>query len=62
MEIMDSSLIKASIDEFSSLQSYMEETEKTSAVYKLMKKRYVALKVFLTASGVNLTELDTIKE
>lgn len=36
--------------------------EKNSDVYKAMKVRYVELKVILTACGVNLTELDIIKE
>jgi hypothetical protein len=30
--------------------------------YREMKRRYTALKVILTASGINLTELDFIKE
>lgn len=30
--------------------------------YKKMKRRYIALKVILTSSGINLTELDIIKE
>ena len=37
-------------------------TDKDSEVYKKLKKRYMALKVILTASGVNLTEIDYIKE
>ena len=35
--------------------------DKESAAYKEMKGRYIELKVILTASGVNLTELDLIK-
>lgn len=30
--------------------------------YELMRKRYIELKVILTTAGVNLTELDKIKE
>jgi hypothetical protein len=33
-----------------------------SDVYKAMKERYIDLKVILSASGVNLTEIDRIKE
>lgn len=40
----------------------MLECDKESAVYKKMKRRYIELKVILTASGVNITELDIIKE
>ena len=40
----------------------MMVAEKDSESYKRMKRRYIELKVILTASGINLTELDIIKE
>lgn len=55
-------MTKVSIEEFSRLQSYMQAADKDSETYKLMKQRYIELKVILTAFGVNLTELDRIKE
>lgn len=55
-------MIKISIEEFSRLQSYMIESDKESEAYKRMKDRYIELKIFLTVSGINLTELDKIKE
>lgn len=55
-------VLKLSVEEFSRLQDYMIETDKNSSAYKKMKRRYIELKVILTASGVNLTELDMIKE
>lgn len=55
-------MLKLSVEEFSRLQDYMIETDKNSTAYKKMKRRYIELKVILTASGVNLTELDMIKE
>ena len=55
-------IIKVSIEEFSRLQNYMLVTEKESESYKRMKDRYIELKIFLQISGVNLTELDRIKE
>ena len=55
-------LLKISIEEFSRLQGYMLLSDKESESYKSMKVRYVELKVFLTASGINLTELDRVKE
>ncbi len=55
-------MIKVSIEEFSRLQTYMLEVEKNSNAYNTMKRRYIELKVFLQVSGVNLTELDMIKE
>lgn len=55
-------MIKVSIEEFSRLQSYMIATEKDSNGYKLMKDRYIELKVILTFFGINLTQIDKIKE
>ena len=44
-------------------QKYIILTQdKESAAYKEMYERYVDLKAILNASGVNLTELDRIKE
>ncbi len=61
-EMTDKELIQKNVEEFSRLQSYMQLCEKDSAAYKAMKIRYIELKVILTASSVNLTELDIIKE
>ena len=55
-------MLKLSIEEFSRLQDYMIDCEKDSIVYKKMKRRYIELKVILQSSGVNLSELDIIKE
>lgn len=55
-------MIKISVEEFSRLQDYMIDAEKDSTVYKKMKRRYIELKVILNSSGINLTELDIIKE
>lgn len=55
-------IIKISVEEFSRVQDYMIDSEKESISYKKMRRRYIELKVFLTVSGVNLTELDIIKE
>ena len=55
-------MLKLSVEEFSRLQDYMIESDKESNAYKRMKRRYIELKVILSASGINLTELDFIKE
>lgn len=55
-------MIKVSIEEFSRLQNYMLASEKDSNSYKLMKNRYIELKVILDIFGIDLTELDKIKE
>ena len=58
----DKELMQKNIEEFARLQDYMIDTEKESAAYRKMKRRYIELKVILTSSCVNLTELDIIKE
>lgn len=55
-------MIKVFIEEFSRLQNYMLASEKDSDGYRLMKDRYIELKVILTSFGINLTEIDKIKE
>lgn len=66
MEVSDMAkeeMIKISVEEFARLQKYMLLTsDKESAAYKEMKGRYIELKVILTTSGVNLSELDIVKE
>ncbi|MCM1087585.1 MAG: hypothetical protein NC407_05365 [Lachnoclostridium sp.] len=55
-------VIKISVEEFERLQDYMQSCDKESEAYKKMKRRYSSLKVILTSAGVNLTEIDYIKE
>ncbi|MCM1133996.1 MAG: hypothetical protein NC400_00325 [Clostridium sp.] len=56
-------MMQKNVEEFARLQKYMILVQdKESAVYKEMKGRYIELKVILSTSGVNLTELDIIKE
>lgn len=60
--MIEGEMLKLSVEEFSRLQDYMIDTDKDFTAYKKMKRRYIELKVILSASGVNLTELDMIKE
>lgn len=55
-------MLKLSVEEFSRIQRYMMLADKDSDVYRAMKERYIDLKVILSISGVNLTQLDRIKE
>lgn len=59
-----SDIIRDSIVDFSRLQDWMLSARKNNDIetYDLMYKRYIELKVILTASGVNLTELDKIQD
>ena len=54
-------MIKLTIEEFSRIQRFMILADKESEVYKAMHERYNDLKAILTASGVNLTDIDRIK-
>lgn len=62
MEVTEKEQIQKNVEEFSRLQDYMADSDKESAAYKKMKKRYIELKVILNTFGVNITELDYIKE
>ena len=56
-------IIKDYITEFSRLQDWMIPVKETNPeTYQSMHKRYIELKVILTASGINISELDFIKE
>ncbi len=56
-------IIRDSITEFSRLQDWMISIKETNPeTYNSMYKRYIELKVTLTSLGVNLTEIDRIKE
>lgn len=59
-----SDIVKDSVVEFSRLQNWMllsKESNDTNT-YNMMHDRYVELKVILATAGVNITELDKIKE
>lgn len=59
----DREMLKVSVEEFSRLQRYMILTvDKDTEAYKAMYERYVELKVILTSFGVNLTEIDRVKQ
>lgn len=57
-------ITKAAIDEFKEIQEYMllareENAEKT---YAKLKKKYLSLKAILQVAGVNMTDIDELKE
>lgn len=56
-------IIKDYVSEFSRLQNWMMAIRETNPdTYNSMHDRYIELKVTLSSLGVNLTELDKIKE
>ncbi len=55
---------KAAIDDFKKIQEYMQLVKKENAVetYAKLKDEYLSLKAILQVCGVNLTDIDKIKE
>lgn len=55
---------KAAIDDFKKIQKYMLLAKEENAVktYAELKDEYLSLKAILQVSGVNLTDIDKIKE
>ena len=55
---------KAALDDFAKVQRRMILAKKENAVetYADLKEEYISLKALLTVAGVNLSELDKIKE
>ena len=57
-------IAKIAIDDFREIQKYMVLAKKENATetYAELKEKYISLKALLNVLGVNLTELDKIKE
>lgn len=57
-------IMKNAMDEFKEIQEYMASAREENATktYALLKDKYLLLKVLLTSLGVNLTDIDKIKE
>lgn len=55
---------KATIDDFKKIQKYMILAKEENAVktYAELKDEYLTLKALLQVSGVNLTNIDKLKE
>lgn len=55
---------KQALDDFKKIQEYMLLAKKENATetYAKMKDEYLTIKALLQVSGVNLSELDKIKE
>ena len=57
-------ITKAALDDFAKVQRRMLLAKKENAVetYADLKEEYMTLKALLNVAGVNLTEIDKIKE
>ena len=57
-------IMKNAMDEFKDIQEYMMLAKEENAVrtYAKLKDQYLLLKVLLASLGVDLTDIDKIKE
>ena len=57
-------IIERSVNEFQRIQAHMKNAKKENAAetYEELKKDYKSLKAVLNSLGVNLTEIDEMKE
>ena len=57
-------IMKNALDEFKNIQEYMMLAKEENAVrtYAKLKDQYLLLKALLASLGVNLTDIDKIKE
>ena len=57
-------IAKDTIEQFKKIQRYMTIAKKENAVetYEELKSEYLSLKALLNVIGVNLIDIDTIKE
>ena len=57
-------IMKAAVDDFKKIQNYMSLAKEENAVktYAELKREYLVLKTILHTAGVNLTDIDEIKE
>ncbi len=55
---------KQALDDFKKIQEYMLSAKKENATetYAKLKDEYLTLKALLNLSGINLTDIDKIKE
>lgn len=60
----DLKIIKAAIADFKKIQKYMIIAKKENATetYAELKDEYLSLKAILQVAGVNMTDIDKIKE
>ena len=57
-------IAKTAIDDFKEIQEYMflAKEENAPKTYAKLKKKYLSLKALLNVAGVDLTDIDEIKE
>lgn len=60
----DIEVTKQALDDFKKIQEYMilAKEENATKTYAKLKDEYLTIKALLQVSGVNLTDIDKIKE
>lgn len=63
-EMNNAEIIKNAMDDFKKVQGYMlvAREENATNTYNVLKDEYLSLKALLNVLGVNLTDIDKIKE
>ena len=63
-EMNGAEIIQRGIEDFREVQDYMVLAKKENAVetYAKLKEKYISLKALLNSLGVNMTDIDKIKE
>ena len=63
-EMNNAEIIKNAMDDFKKVQNYMlvAREENATKTYNVLKDEYLSLKALLNVLGVNLTNIDKIKE
>ena len=63
-EMNNAEIIKNAMDSFKEIQEYMvaARNENATETYAELKREYLSLKAILQVAGVNLTDIDEIKE
>lgn len=63
-EMNNAEIIKNAMDDFKDIQEYMSlaKEENAAKTYAKLKEQYLILKALLNSLGINLSEIDRIKE
>lgn len=63
-EMNNAEIMKNAMDDFKDIQEYMllAKEENATKTYAKLKEQYLVLRALLNSLGVNLTDIDKIKE
>lgn len=63
-ELDNAEIMQRAMDDFREVQDFMALAKKENAIetYARLKRKYITLKALLNSLGVNMTDIDEIKE